>query len=232
MASALLELRKAAGFKKSAEFAKVVKIPASTYARYESSPDKIPMGAARQLADWFRVPIDVIVGREEVDVRALRGDVQEEYDSLSEESKLALDQFLAFLIQKDAAERRRRREDEERRYDALAWNYERQYLQGLDEDADFGDLMAFGTAEQQRAGFEGFVREKAAKRRGRLSTKAQELTDEKTIEKIMDAYDRIHETYLVGRGAMFCSSMDMRNPYLVSVEYDSGSRKGGDAGRP
>ena len=30
MASALLELRKAAGFKKSAEFAKVVKIPAST----------------------------------------------------------------------------------------------------------------------------------------------------------------------------------------------------------
>lgn len=232
MASALLELRKAAGFKTSAEFAEAVDIPASTYARYESNPDKIPTGAAWQLADWFRVPIDVIVGREEVDVRALRGDVQEEYDSLSEESKLALDQFLAFLIQKDAAERRRRREDEERRYDALAWNYERQYLQGLDEDADFGDLMAFGTAEQQRAGFEGFVREKAAKRRGRLSTKAQELTDEKTIEKIMDAYDRIHETYLVGRGAMFCSSMDMRNPYLVSVEYDSGGRKGGDAGRP
>lgn len=232
MASALLELRKAAGFKTSAEFAEAVDIPASTYARYESNPDKIPTGAAWQLADWFRVPIDVIVGREEVDVRALRGDVQEEYDSLSEESKLALDQFLAFLIQKDAAERRRRREDEERRYDALAWNYERQYLQGLDEDADFGDLMAFGTAEQQRAGFEGFVREKAAKRRGRLSTKAQELTDEKTIEKIMDAYDRIHETYLVGRGAMFCSSMDMRNPYLVSVEYDSGSRRGGDAGRP
>ena len=232
MASALLELRKAAGFKKSAEFAKVVKIPASTYARYESSPDKIPMGAARQLADWFRVPIDVIVGREEVDVRALRGDVQEEYDSLSEESKLALDQFLAFLVQKDATERRRRQDDEDRRFEALAWNYERQYLQGLDEDADFGDLMAFGTAEQQRAGFERFVREKAAKRRGKLSTKAQELTDEKTIEKIMDAYDRIHETYLVGGGAVFCSSMDMRNPHLVSVEYDSDGRRGGGARRP
>ena len=46
MASNLLKLRKAAGYKNSNEFAVEYEIPTSTYARYESNPDKIPMDRA------------------------------------------------------------------------------------------------------------------------------------------------------------------------------------------
>lgn len=232
MASALLELRKAAGFKKSAEFAKVVKIPASTYARYESSPDKIPMGAARQLADWFRVPIDVIVGREEVDVRALRGDVQEAYDSLSEESKLALDQFLSFLLHQDGLRRQREEAEADRRFDELAWRYERLWQQELDGRGELDDLIAFGTREERREGFEEFVTRRAEERRGRVSTKASRILDEQSIARIMQAYDRSHGRVGSG-GAGMSYHPSLEGGRRVFIEFDGrGGRKGGDAGRP
>ena len=73
MASALLELRKRAGFKNAKDFAAAEGIAEATYARYESSPEKIPLKSAWQLADRFGVSIDVIVGRRAVDVASLRG---------------------------------------------------------------------------------------------------------------------------------------------------------------
>ena len=150
------------------------------------------MGAAWQLADWFRVPIDVIVGREEVDVRALRGDVQEEYDSLSEESKLALDQFLSFLLHQDGLRRQREEAEADRRFDELAWRYERLWQQELDGRGELDDLIAFGTREERREGFEEFVTRRAEERRGRVSTKASRILDEQNIARIMQAYDRSH----------------------------------------
>ena len=82
MASALLELRKQAGFRNAKDFAAAEGIAEATYARYESSPEKIPLKSAWQLADRFGVSIDIIVGREHVDVSALRGEVQDAYDAL------------------------------------------------------------------------------------------------------------------------------------------------------
>ena len=232
MASALLELRKAAGYRTSAEFAEVVEIPASTYARYESSPEKIPTGAAWQLADWFRVPIDVIVGREEVDVRSLRGDVQEEYDSLSEESKLALDQFLAFLLHKDGLRRQREEAEAERRFDELAWRYERLWQQELDERGELDDLIAFGTREERREGFEEFVTRRAEQHRDRAPGKASRVLDEQSVARIMQAYDRSHGT--VGAGGVGMSyHPSLAGEGRVFVEFDGkDGREGGAARRP
>ena len=138
------------------------------------------------------MPIDVIVGREEVDVRALRGDVQEEYDSLSEESKLALDQFLSFLLHQDGLRRQREEAEADRRFDELAWRYERLWQQELDGRGELDDLIAFGTREERREGFEEFVTRRAEERRGRVSTKASRILDEQNIARIMQAYDRSH----------------------------------------
>ena len=104
MTSALLNLRKQAGFKNAKDFAAAEGIAEATYARYESSPEKIPLKSAWQLADRFGVPIDVIVGRRAVDVASLRGRVQEAYEALSDRSRASLDDYLAFLAQRDERE--------------------------------------------------------------------------------------------------------------------------------
>jgi len=59
----LKNVRKAAGFKTAKDFATGVGIPPTTYARYEQKPNHIPMVTAMNLADWFNVPLDKIVGR-------------------------------------------------------------------------------------------------------------------------------------------------------------------------
>lgn len=218
MASALLELRKAAGYRTAAEFADAVGIPASTYARYESNPDKIPMEPARRLADRLGVPIDVVVGREEVDVRSLRGDVQREYDALSEESKVALDRFLAFLLHADTERRRREEDEEERRWDELALRYEAMWHRELDERGELEDLVAFGTREEMREGFEAFVRDRAEARRERTGGDA---VDEQSVKRIMAAYNRTRG------GAGIPSFSFGRAP--VAAEYD-GAREGGARG--
>lgn len=212
MASALLELRKAAGFKKSAEFAKVVKIPPSTYARYESSPDKIPMGAARKLADWFRVPIDVIVGREEVDVRSLRGDVQKSYDRLSPRSKSALEEFLSFLAERDMDEGLRMQEEQERRYEAAAWRYERIFLEELQRSDGLDDLLALGTADEIRSAFKEFVA-------GRAAARLEGEAAEEAVDNVMAAYDRLHGIWERGGGSSFGVLERFLGPY-ADLEFD------------
>ena len=138
MASNLLKLRKAAGYKNSNEFAVEYEIPTSTYARYESNPDKIPMGAARQLADIFGTTIDAIVDREAPDPACMRGEVQLEYDGLTPEARALADELREFVLMKDAKIRERRRREEERPYEALCYQYERQMLAEMGEGAAFG----------------------------------------------------------------------------------------------
>ena len=121
VASALLELRKRAGFRNAKDFAAAEGIAEATYARYESSPEKIPLKSAWQLADRFGVSIDVIVGREHVDVSDMRGEVQDAYDALSEQSQASARDYLAFLAQRDARNARERETEERRRYDALCY---------------------------------------------------------------------------------------------------------------
>ena len=180
MTSALLNLRKQAGFKNAKDFAAAEGIAEATYARYESSPEKIPLKSAWQLADRFGVPIDVIVGRRAVDVASLRGRVQEAYEALSDRSRASLDDYLAFLAQRDEREA-----GERRRYDAVCYRLEQVFLAGLEEDDP--NLFAFGTGERMRAAFEAYV--------NRRADELQEPDVRSTSAKqIMAAYDRAHST--------------------------------------
>lgn len=226
MASNLLELRKAAGYKNSNDFALAHKMSVSTYARYESNPDKIPMGAARQLADIFGTTIDAIVDREAPDPACMRGEVQLEYDGLTPEARQLADELREFVLMKDAKIRERRRREEERPYEALCYQYERQMLAEMGEGAAFGELVAFESAEAARAAFESFLREQAAKKRGKLSTKAQKIVDDQVIEKIMAAYDRTHGEFELEGMQVLWGSVD----HGIMVEYDSeASGRDGDA---
>ncbi|OUO45513.1 hypothetical protein B5F79_09760 [Olsenella sp. An285] len=226
MASNLLKLRKAAGYKNSNEFAVEYEIPTSTYARYESNPDKIPMDRAWQLADIFGTTIDAIVDREAPDPACMRGEVQLEYDGLTPEARALADELREFVLMKDAKIRERRRREEERPYEALCYQYERQMLAEMGEGAAFGELVAFESAEAARAAFESFLREQAAKKRGKHPLKAQELIDNRTIERIMAAYDRTHGEFELDGTRVLWGSVD----HGVAVEYDSeASARGGDA---
>ena len=193
MASSLQELRKMAGFKTAKEFAAKMEIPLPTYSRYECSPDKIPLQSAWALADHFRVPIDVIVGRDGSDVNAIRGGVQHMYDSLSPAARAAFDEYLSFLVKKDSDARRRAQEEEHQRYDALCRRYEHLYLARLEADAEFGELTDLGTPAEQRAGFQAFVEAMAAeKRAGKPDEGERAERDAATVERLMQAWDRAH----------------------------------------
>ena len=226
MASNLLELRRAAGYKNANEFALAHKMSVSTYTRYESSPDKIPMGAARQLADIFGTTIDAIVDREAPDPACMRGEVQLEYDGLTPEARALADELREFVLMKDARIRERRRREEERPYEALCYQYERQMLAEMGEGAAFGELVAFESAEAARSAFESFLREQAAKKRGKLSTKAQKIVDDQVIEKIMATYDRTHGEFELDGTRVLWDSVD----HGIMVEYDSEANgRDGDA---
>ena len=103
---------------------------------------------------------------------------------------------------------------------------DRQMLSELRDGAAFGELVAFDSAEAARAAFESFLQEQAAKKRGRLSTKAQKIVDDQVIEKIMAAYDRTHGEFEFDGMQVLWSSVD----HGVMVEYDSeASARDGDA---
>lgn len=193
MAGNLQELRKSAGYKTAPEFARAMGIPESTYARYESSSDKIPLDKAWKLADHFDCSIDVIVDREPAcAVCDARGDVQRVYEGLSPDSKIALDRYLAFLAQSDADDRVRAEESERRRFEVLATSYETLFISSLNEGAPFGKLAGDGDAGMRRADFETFITLLAKEKRGETANKLDRARDEAAIGKIMDAYDRIH----------------------------------------
>ena len=225
MASNLLELRKAAGYKNASDFAEAHEIPASTYARYESNPDKIPMDRAWQLADILGTTIDANVDREAPAPGTARGEVQLEYDGLTPEARALADELREFVLMKDEKIRARRRREEERPYEALCYQYEQQMLSQMRDGAAFGELVAFESAEAARSAFESFLQEQAAKKRGRLSTKAEKVIDDMTIEKIMAAYDRTHGEYDSEGMHVLWSSVD----HGVLVEYDA-LADGGDGG--
>ena len=96
----LKDARKAAGFKTSKDFAKKVGIPPTTYCRYEQKPNHIPMVTAINLADYFNVTLDAIIGR------VCDGKTAEAqatlYGSLSPRGKAEADKFIAYQAWMDA----------------------------------------------------------------------------------------------------------------------------------
>ena len=106
MASNLLELRKAAGYKNASDFAEAHEIPASTYARYERAGDGadcgIPLPAAWQIADKLGCSIDLVIGREDIDASCSKNTINERIESLSYSSLELLESFLQFLEYRDS----------------------------------------------------------------------------------------------------------------------------------
>lgn len=223
MASNLLTLRKAAGYKSAGDFAEAVGIPVSTYTRYESNPDKIPMDRAWQLADALGTTIDAVVDREAPDPSAARGEVQREYDGLTPEGRALMDEFREFVRQRDEKVRARKRHEEERPYEALCYQYEHQMLAEMRSAAAFGAVVDLGGAAEARGTFERYLQEQAERKRGPLATKAQRAVDDRTIEKIMEAYDRTHGEFEHDGMSVMWSTVDSG----IAAEYDS-SPAGGD----
>ena len=96
----LADLRRAAGYRSSKDFAAVLGIPATTYSRYErtlADPDSgVPLRAAWAIADKLNCTIDAVVGRDAADDANGR-DLNALYRSLSDDGKKRLDDFLLFL---------------------------------------------------------------------------------------------------------------------------------------
>ena len=214
MASSLLELRRQAGYATAKEFAQEAGIAEATYARYESSPEKIPTKAAWQLADRFGVSIDVIVGHADVDVAALKGDVQAVFDHLSARSQASALDYLMFLAKRDEDEARAEREEELRRYDAVCYRMEQLFLAKLERNDE--GLFSFGTPEQLREAFRGYVEQRADER--------QDPGVRDSVEQIMAAYDRTHGSLRAGGMTLLSSEVDLRNPH-VRAEWEKGGRK-------
>ena len=98
--STLADLRRAAGYRSSKDFAAVLGIPATTYSRYERTlddPDSgVPLRAAWAIADKLNCTIDAVVGRDEADDSNGR-DLNALYRSLSDDGKKRLDDYLLYL---------------------------------------------------------------------------------------------------------------------------------------
>ena len=214
MASSLLELRRQAGFSTAKEFAQAEGIAEATYARYESSPEKIPTKAAWQLADRFGVPIDVIVGHTSLDVASPKGDVQAMFDHLSARSQASALDYLMFLARRDEDTARIEREEEARRYDAVCYRMEQLFLAKLEHNDE--DLFAFGTPEQVRTAFEEFVEKRADER--------QDPGVRDSVAQIMAAYDRAHGSFRHGGMTVLTSEVDLRNPH-IRTEWEKRGHK-------
>lgn len=102
--SPLADLRKAAGYRSSRDFAAVLGIPATTYSRYErtlADPESgIPLRAAWAIADKLHCSIDAVVGRDEADDTQGR-DLNAAYRTLSDSGKERFDEYLQFLAFRD-----------------------------------------------------------------------------------------------------------------------------------
>ena len=96
----LQRLRRQAGYRSAKDFAEVLGIPSSTYARYERTGDGvdcgIPLSAAWQIADALGCSIDLVVGRENIDASRPEG-IQLRYDALSDEGRFLVDSYLTYV---------------------------------------------------------------------------------------------------------------------------------------
>ena len=106
----LQRLRREAGYRSAKDFAEVLSIPCSTYARYERAVEGpecgIPLPSAWQIADALGCSIDLVVGREDIDARDA-GTIDERVAALSLTNQAMLTGFLDYLESLEAAKPRR-----------------------------------------------------------------------------------------------------------------------------
>ena len=196
MPSTLQALRRQAGFATARDFADHIGVPFPTYSRYESNPDKIPIAAAWSLADRLGCTIDAVVGRATIeDVEQGRGEVQREYDALDPELRSQMDQYRSFLRYQQGHRQAAARRERERAFEQLAAHYEAAMRRELMQQAfDLGEFYApLDDEEEARDAFRKFITDLAARKRGRKGDAADGKGDQKTIDELMAAYDRMHE---------------------------------------
>lgn len=106
----LQRLRREAGYRSAKDFAEVLSIPCSTYARYERAVEGpecgIPLPSAWQIADALGCSIDLVVGREDIDARDA-GTIDERVAALSLTNQAMLTGFLDYLESLESSKPRR-----------------------------------------------------------------------------------------------------------------------------
>lgn len=185
MASTLKDLRREAGYQSAREFAEGLGMPASTYARWESSPTTIPPAQAWALADGLGCSMDQVYGRRGAHEEA---PVQRAYDGLSERSQRDATLLLSLLAERDVREGEAARGREARRWEILAARYERVFVAEQLSAENPDELVRTVTEAELREAFGDFLRR-------RLAGEGDEPTeaDEARVQELLAAYDRIHE---------------------------------------
>ncbi len=93
----LANLRKNAGYKSQAEFAKVFGIPKNTYSHYECGINEPSIATLIRLADFFGVSVDYLLGHETAQIVHLDSYTENQQKAITLMQKLNDDEMLVLL---------------------------------------------------------------------------------------------------------------------------------------
>lgn len=179
MAKNIQDLRREAGYRSAKDFAAAVGIAGSTYTRYESQPDAIPLKQAWAIADFLGCSIDMVVGREPVDVEDMRGDVQRFYDNLSADNRDLMDDYMDYIKHREKKAAKRKAKKAKRGYQSLLHYYKTLFDSRHENEAPFGIVICYRSPEEHRAAFKDFLTEVAeAKLKADIIQETQGMADE------------------------------------------------------
>lgn len=185
MAKSIKELRQERGFRSAREFADALGIAASSMSRYDRDPESIPLKHAWAMADLLDCSIDEVVGREHV--TSGTSELQELYDGLLPENRALMDDFIEFVRMRDERARLLAKAEEDARSERLCERYERMFLHALYDGIEFGELVDFDTPLDERAQFELYLRQEAAKKRKPSIDLEVETVEEEMRDGYIDA---------------------------------------------
>lgn len=229
MASKLLELRRNAGYATAKDFAEAMGIPPTTYTRYESKPERIPLKAAWALADALDATIDQVVGRDNGDPR---GEVQRAYDRLLPRSQEEISDLIEVFAARDERDRASVKREASRVWDSVSSRIERAFLARLTDGAHVDEILRTGTDEQLRERFEAFAREWVVGSEKALNPYEPGVRDEDALAEVMAAYDRSHGRIDVGGFSTLWSVEDaLRTDGNGGHGAQGGTGRGGRSGK-
>lgn len=203
MSGRLQELRVAAGYDTAKDFASAIGVPPTTYSRYESQPDRIPLRAAWQLADFLGVTIDQVVGRDDGPQGDPRGGDQRAIDALSERSRAEARDFVEFLAQRDRRDREAGARRATARWDAIAMRIEQFQVARLAEGDGRGPdpLLLTGTDGDLRDNFVALAGEWVLGSERPLNPD-DPVTGQAALDAVTAAYDRAHARFGTANAAL------------------------------